>query len=141
MKKCLHETIISVVRYPCFFIQKNIPSSFLISQEAKLVYRPVNKKRKIIGEDLSGEIGILKKFAKISLHQMNNISSQPLSFNMIAKLNQHQIVIFSKPPNIILFKISRFRVCPELYALYQGGLSTFIRNFMQNGRYIYNDIS
>ena len=35
---------------------------------------------------------------------------QPLSFNDIAKLNLSQIVIFSKPPNIIATNISQFTV-------------------------------
>ena len=41
---------------------------------------------------------------------MKKYGPQPLSFNDIAKLNLSQIVIFSKPPNIIATNISCFTV-------------------------------
>ena len=68
----------------------------------------ITVKWKIIGEDLFGEIGELINFAKISSHQMKKYGPQPLSSNNIAKLNICQIVIFSKPPNIIATNMSRF---------------------------------
>ena len=49
----------------------------------------------------------------MSSHQLKKYGPQPLSFNDIAKLNLSQIVIFSKPPNIIATNISRFTVKRE----------------------------
>ena len=67
-----------------------------------------------IGEDLFGEIGELKKFAKISHHQIKTSQSLDIPVLEIAKLILCQIVIyiyiFEKPPNIIAAKYSRFTV-------------------------------
>ena len=44
---------------------------------------------------------------------------QTLSFNDNAKLNLSQIVIFSKPPNIIATNISRFTVNDDTIQILQ----------------------
>ena len=67
-------------------------------------------KRYIIGEDVFGKIGKLINFAKISSPQMEKYGPHPLSSNNISKLNLRQIVIFSKPPNIIATNIYNFTV-------------------------------
>ena len=54
---------------------------------------------------------------KLVVTNWKKYGPQPLSFNDIAKLNLSQIVIFSKPPNIIDANISRFTVS-HLFARY-----------------------
>ena len=58
---------------------------------------------------------------------MNKNRAHPLSSNIIANLNLHEIVIFSKPPNIIATNISRFTV----HVLLQK-YRTFRKNLVYN---------
>ena len=67
-------------------------------------------KRLIIGDDLSGEIGEFKKFAKISRRQITISQFLDSPVLEIAKLILCQIVISEKPPYIIAAKYSCFTV-------------------------------
>ena len=64
----------------------------------------------IIGDDLFGEIGELKKNDKISRRQITISQFLDIPVLEIAKLIICQIVMYDKPPNIIAAKYYRFTV-------------------------------
>ena len=64
--------------------------------------------KRLIGDDLFGEIGKFKKFAKISRRQITISYFLDSPVLEIAKLILCQIVICEKTPNIIATKYSRF---------------------------------
>ena len=61
---------------------------------------------------------IKKKSSKLVLTKWTKYGATPFLSNIFAKLNLHQIVIFSKQPNFIATNISRFTVWEKVWKLY-----------------------
>ena len=108
---------LNVLFFPLFFhfvSSKDERESFNQVQPNIRIINPFNeimmtKYCKMINNNLFGEIGKFKKFAKIS-HKIKRSQSLDILVLGISKLILRQMAIFEKPPNIIATKYSRFTV-------------------------------